>query len=142
MPLTFPSIMRFVNRYRSCVQRGTVSFPALAHRSPDGACRCKPIFRLPRAWRSSLFLRRAESDGAAYLLGAVHGGIRRLDERVRVLAVRRIDRDSDADPDADALAPAAEAERHGQRDNDFPGDGFRLPAPGDVGQDHGEFIAP
>src|SRR5450759_4513033 len=92
--------------------------------------------------RSSLSLRRAKTKAASRLLGAVHGGIRRLDQRVRVPGVCRIERDADAGPDVDALLLTAELERRRKRGNDFPGDGFRVLAPGDVGQDQGEFIAP
>src|ERR1035437_6756319 len=87
-------------------------------------------------------LRRAKTKAASRLLGAIHGGIRRLDQRVRVPGVCRIERDSDAGPDVDALLLTAELERRSKSSNDFLGDSFRLLAPGDVGQDHGEFIAP
>src|SRR5450759_3348050 len=92
--------------------------------------------------RSSLSLRRAKTKAASRRLGAVHGGIRRLDQRVRVPGVCRIERDADAGPDIDALLLTAELERRRKRSNDFPGDGFGVLAPGDVGQDQGEFIAP
>src|SRR5258708_3294041 len=84
---------------------------------------------------------RAKTNAVPRLFSVVHGGIRGLDERVRVTGVRRIDRDADAGPDVDALLPGAELERCSKGGNDFPGDHYRLLAPG-VGQDQSEFIPP
>src|SRR6185503_14638472 len=78
--------------------------------------------------------------GRLSLLCAVHGGIRRRDERVGVLRIRRIDRDADTGPDLDSQFLLAELERHGEGSADLTGDAFRLFAPGGE-QDHREFVA-
>ena len=62
-----------------------------------------------------------KAEVVSFLLRAVHGGIRRLDERIRVRGVRRVDRDSDARPDVDALLITTEREWFTKSNNDFPG---------------------
>jgi len=75
------------------------------------------------------------------LFGAVHGSIGGIDQGVRVLAVAWINRNPDAGPDLDAPLLTAELQWCGNRSNDLSGDDFCLLAPGDVGQDYGEFVA-
>ena len=87
------------------------------------------------------YLSRAKPKIAPSLLSAIHCGIGRLDQYIRVIAVAWIDRDADADPYVNALLLAAELKRRSKSGNYFPGNGFGLPAPRNVGQDHGEFIA-
>ncbi len=100
------SVLQFAYFTHQCAKHWNyaTSIYRVRDKNSLGITGCRP----KRSWLS---LCRAKSKAVPGLLGAVHGGIRRLDESVCIAGVCRINRDADAGSDVDALLLTAELER-------------------------------
>src|SRR3972149_6120620 len=113
-----------------------MSAPAAAPDDAEGAS----LYAIRRgsAHRSG----RAKAKTVSRLLRLVHGGIRRLEQSIDVLAVPRKHCNADARPDLDfSMLRIAGRETRAQGIDDLSGDDCRILRTRDPGQDDGKFIA-